>query len=174
MYVPGLELALVEWLKRGRAAEARLDPLTGRFDLSYSQRYRWTVAVFALISLGFLLLGIEAIRERSRLAVVYYALFGPMAALFGYIFRDAFFRPISFSDAGIFFGRRQTRFIPWTAVTEARHIKALDWIVLRAAGGLRVGVSKFRDGLITFAEYARRGDAPAAAALPEFDLDDLT
>ena len=157
MFLPGIETFLLRWLFDGRRLHADSDNNHGRYVLSYSRRYRWTLLAFTAMCVGLLVLGAFSGEESRQLLAVYYALFIPICGLFFYAAYDAFVLGISFDEQGVFIEGAQTRFVPWTAVTGVRYVRWLDWFVVECEGGVKIRLSAYRDGLHTFAQLASRG-----------------
>lgn len=165
----GAEQALLGWVKNARLLEVPLDPLTGQYALGYSKRYRGVVALFTLLSLGFLALGIAGRNEGLRFVILYYAMFTPLALYMLLGFRDAFFRPIRFNESGIFAGPAARIFIPWTAIAGIRRRKHMGWVVVTAQSGRRIYITNYRDGLLTLGLFVSRSLGPEKAA-PIFEV----
>lgn len=146
----------MSWVKRGQTPHAESDPLTGQYVLSYSKRYRWTVALFTLLTIGFLALGIAGLQEGLRFVILYYVIFTPLAAYMLLGFRDAFYRPIRFNESGLFAGSGARAFIPWNTITAIRYRKHFGWAVISTQTGHRVYITNYRNGLYTLGSFVRR------------------
>ncbi len=157
MYLPGIETFLLQWLFNGRRLHADADTASGRYVLSYSRRYRWTLAAFTVLCIGFLALGGMSGEESGQLLAVYFALFIPICGLFFYAAYDAFVLRIAFDELGVYAEAAQTQFVPWSAIREVRYVRWLDWFVVTSDDGVKLRLSAYRDGLHTFAQFANRG-----------------
>ena len=149
-----------------RDATAERHRETGRFVMTYPRMFRRLIAMFLVLSTGFLILGMAGTADDTKALLLITAIFGLLWLAMAYGFYEMLFVRIEFSEEGLFQDSplKRQAFIPWSQVRRVDYSESMKWFRFRTESGT-IRVSVYRNGLESLADVlssvSQIGDAAA-------------